>query len=96
MITKFLGKIADLPKVWAAVYIIGLVLCYIAGMVLVILGVTLVDAPHQFIVPALFWPGIAIWVPTCVLTILTSISSNFSSEVKKVESHIDAITHNHH
>ena len=90
MITKFLGKIADLPKVWAAVYIIGLVLCYIAGMVLVILGVTLVDAPHQFIVP------VAIWVPTCVLTILTSISSNFSSEVKKVESHIDAITHNHH
>lgn len=91
MISRFLGKIADLPKKWAAVYILGLVLCYIVGMVLVILGVVLVDAPGQYVVPEIFYPGLAIWIPTCIMTILTSISSNFSKEVKEVNAKEDEL-----
>lgn len=80
MLAKFLGKIADLKKRWALVYILALVLCYIVGMVLVLLGVIIVE-PDQFCNIAYFIPGLIIWVPTCVMTILTSISSNYSKEV---------------
>lgn len=92
MLAKFLGKIADLPKKWAVAYLCGLVLCYIIGMVLVLAGVIVVE-PGQFINPVYFYTGLIVWVPTCIMTILTSISSNFSKEVKAEEEKIEKKHH---
>ncbi|HBR86042.1 MAG TPA: hypothetical protein DEA32_02545 [Firmicutes bacterium] len=85
MLARFLGKIADLNRKHAALYILVLVLFYLIGMTLVILGVVLRATPEQWVVPELFYPGITIWIPTCIMTILTSISSNFSREIHEKE-----------
>ena len=80
--TWLLSKIANMPRKGAIAYILGLVFAYLSGMVLVILGVILVER-GQFINPCLFYPGLGIWIPTLVVTILTALASNYAGDKKR-------------
>lgn len=87
MLTRLMSKIADLSKKGAIVYILTLVFMYLAGMVLVICGVVLIDQ-GQFINPYYFYPGIDLWIPTLIMTILTALSSNYTKEIKEEDEKI--------
>ena len=88
MLAKLLGKIADMPKKWAIVYISTIVISYIVGMILVIYGVVVVgngtDMNNVY-----FWAGLGVWVPTCVATVLTALSSNYGKEIEKKEEQLE-------
>lgn len=88
MLAKFLGKLADLPRKWAVVYLIGLVACYLAGMTLVLYGIIVVGNGTRMD-NAYFYAGLVIWIPTCVASVLTSVSSNYGKEIEAKEAEME-------
>mgnify|MGYP006991878287 CR=1 FL=1 len=79
-----------MPKKWAVLYISGIVASYITGMVLVVYGAVVVGNGEN-LNNACFWAGLAVWVPTCITSVLTSLSSNYGKQIEEKEKEIEAI-----
>jgi len=91
MISKILKKIANLSKAQAIIYLLVLVLIYCTGMVLVLYGAIVVGKGTN-LNNVYFICGLVVWIPACIMSLLSALSSNYEKEIAEKEESI----HNRH
>lgn len=92
MFTKLLKKIANMSKTQTIIYLIVLVLFYLLGMFLVMYGAIIVGKGTNLNNPY-FIIGLIVWVPTCIMSILSTLSSNYVNEIVEKE---EELKNRHH
>lgn len=92
MLTKLLIKMANLSKKQALLYLFVLIGLYCAGMTLVLYGAIIAGKGVNLNNPY-FISGLVVWIPACIMSILTSISSNYSKEIVKIEKKVEEHKH---
>ena len=83
MITKLLIKIATMSKRSTLIFLLFLASLYTVGMTLILYGVCVPKAsPIYFIV------GLVIAIPTCIASLMASVSSNYGKNIEEAEEKI--------